>query len=155
MCLVGALPYVRGLFLFLFIAQVLGGITAAAICSAIFPGPLTVRTNLGGGTSVVQGLFIEIFLTVKLVFIIFMLAAEKHKGTFIAPIAIGLSLFITELTGKLHITLVIKSITILRCLFHQRFRQSCAVVRAICGNTSVPFLSLDLLGGTNPLDGRL
>jgi len=28
-----------------------------------------------------------------------MLAAEKHKGTFIAPIGIGLSLFIAELTG--------------------------------------------------------
>lgn len=98
MCLVGALPYLRGLFLF--IAQVLGGITAAAICSALFPGPLTVRTNLGGGTSVVQGLFIEMFLSAELVFTIFMLAAEKHKGTFIAPIGIGLSLFIAELTGK-------------------------------------------------------
>lgn len=97
MCLIGALPYVRGLFLT--IAQILGGITAAAICSALFPGPLTVRTNLGGGTSVVQGLFIEMFLSAELVFTIFMLAAEKHKGTFIAPIGIGLSLFIAELTG--------------------------------------------------------
>src|ERR1700712_187324 len=97
MCLVGALPYIRGLFLV--VAQILGGITAAAICSALFPGPLTVRTNLGGGTSVVQGLFIEMFLSAELVFTIFMLAAEKHKGTFIAPIGIGLSLFIAELTG--------------------------------------------------------
>lgn len=98
MCLVGALPYLRGIFLV--IAQILGGITAAAICSALFPGPLTVRTNLGGGTSVVQGLFIEMFLSAELVFTIFMLAAEKHKGTFIAPIGIGLSLFIAELTGR-------------------------------------------------------
>ncbi|KUJ14382.1 aquaporin [Mollisia scopiformis] len=97
MCLVGALPYIRGICLT--VAQILGGITAAAICSALFPGPLTVRTNLGGGTSVVQGLFIEMFLTAELVFTIFMLAAEKHKGTFIAPIGIGLSLFIAELTG--------------------------------------------------------
>lgn len=29
-----------------------------------------------------------------------MLAAEKHKGTFLAPIGIGLSLFIAELSGK-------------------------------------------------------
>lgn len=100
MCLVGALPYVRGLCLL--VAQILGGITAAAICSALFPGPLMVRTNLGGGTSVVQGLFIEMFLTAELVFTIFMLAAEKHKGTFIAPIGIGLSLFIAELTGRLY-----------------------------------------------------
>lgn len=98
MCLVGALPYFRGLLLFF--TQILGGITAAAICSALFPGDLTVRTSLGGGTTVVQGVFIEMFLTAELVFTIFMLAAEKHRGTFIAPIGIGLSLFIAELTGK-------------------------------------------------------
>ncbi|ESZ94199.1 hypothetical protein SBOR_5425 [Sclerotinia borealis F-4128] len=97
MCLVGALPYFRGLLLI--IAQILGGITAAAIVSCLFPGPITFRTSLGGGTSIVQGLFIEMFLTAELVFTIFMLAAEKHKGTFIAPIGIGLSLFIAELTG--------------------------------------------------------
>lgn len=97
MCLVGALPYIRGALLV--VSQILGGITAAAICSALFPGPLTVRTSLGGGTSVVQGLFIEMFLSAELVFTIFMLAAEKHKGTFIAPVGIGLSLFIAELTG--------------------------------------------------------
>jgi aquaporin related protein len=39
-------------------------------------------------------------LTVQLVFTIFMLAAEKHKGTFITPVGIGLSLFVAELTGK-------------------------------------------------------
>lgn len=42
------------------------------------------------------------FLTAQLVFTIFMLAAEKHKGTFIAPIGIGLSLFIAELSGTQH-----------------------------------------------------
>jgi aquaporin related protein len=98
MCLVGALPWIRGLFLI--VAQVVGGIAAAGICSALFPGPLTVRTTLGGGTSPTRGLFIEMFLTAELVFTIFMLAAEKHRGTFIAPIGIGLSLFVAELTGK-------------------------------------------------------
>src|SRR3982751_198700 len=39
------------------------------------------------------------FLTAQLVFTIFMLAAEKHRATFIAPIGIGLSLFIAELMG--------------------------------------------------------
>ncbi|APA07378.1 hypothetical protein SS1G_13045 [Sclerotinia sclerotiorum 1980 UF-70] len=97
MCLVGALPYLRGLFLF--IAQIVGGITAAALVSALFPGPITFRTTLGGGTSIVRGLFIEMFLTAQLALTIFMLAAEKHKGTFIAPIGIGLALFIAELTG--------------------------------------------------------
>ena len=36
----------------------------------------------------------------QLIFTIFMLAAEKHKGTFLAPVGIGLSLFIAELSGK-------------------------------------------------------
>lgn len=54
---------------------------------------MTVQTSLGGGTSVVQGLFIEMMLTAELVFTIFMLAAEKHKGTFIAPVGKLESLF--------------------------------------------------------------
>ena len=97
MVLVGALPPVRGLCLF--VAQILAGISSAAVVSCLFPGPLNVQTSLGGGASKVQGLFIEMFLTAELVFTIFMLAAEKHKGTFIAPVGIGLSLFIAELTG--------------------------------------------------------
>jgi predicted outer membrane lipoprotein len=39
------------------------------------------------------------FLTAQLVITIFMLAAEKHAATFIAPVGIGLSLFIAELMG--------------------------------------------------------
>lgn len=38
-------------------------------------------------------------MTAQLVITIFLLAAEKHKGTFLAPIGIGLSLFIAELAG--------------------------------------------------------
>ena len=38
-------------------------------------------------------------LTAELIFCIFMLAAEKHKATFLAPIGIGLALFIAELAG--------------------------------------------------------
>ena len=84
MCLIGALPWIRGV-LFFFV-QILGGITASGLVSAMFPGILNVRTSLGGGTTIVQGLFIEMLLTAELVFTIFMLAAEKHKGTFIAPV---------------------------------------------------------------------
>jgi len=83
----------------LFIAQILGGLTAAGLVHAMFPGNLNAQTTLGGGTSIVQGLFIEMMLTAELVFCIFMLAAEKHKGTFIAPVGIGLALFIAELVG--------------------------------------------------------
>ncbi|KAL8697191.1 MAG: hypothetical protein Q9224_002434 [Gallowayella concinna] len=97
LCLVGALPWTRGALLT--ISQILGGILSAGVVSALFPGPLNVRTALLPGTSLAQGLFIEMFLTAQLVFTILMLAAEKHKATFIAPVGIGLSLFIAELAG--------------------------------------------------------
>lgn len=58
MMLVGATGYVRGALIT--VAQLLGGIAASALVSAMLPGPLAVRTSLGGGTTVVQGLFIEV-----------------------------------------------------------------------------------------------
>jgi Major intrinsic protein len=99
LCLVGAVPFSRGGFVF--IAQMLGSMASAGVVAALFPGPLAVTTSLGGGTNLAQGLFIEMFLTAQLVFTILMLAAEKHKSTFLAPIGIGLSLFIAELGGLL------------------------------------------------------
>lgn len=79
-------------------------IASAPVINPIFTD-ITPHTNADGLTlrSITQGLFIEMFLTAELVFTIFMLAAEKHKGTFIAPIGIGLSLFIAELTGIGHL----------------------------------------------------
>jgi hypothetical protein len=97
MMIVGAVPYVRGGLVI--ISQVLGGIAAAALVKALTKGDINVRVSIGGGISVVQALFMEMFLTAMLVFAIFMLAAEKHKATFIAPIGIGLALFIAELFG--------------------------------------------------------
>ncbi|KAJ9608689.1 Aquaporin-1 [Cladophialophora chaetospira] len=97
LCLIGAVPFIRGALVF--IAQMFGAMAAAGIVKGLFPGPLAVSTSLSGGTSKAQGLFIEMFLTAQLVFTIFMLAAEKHKGTFLAPVGIGLSLFIAELGG--------------------------------------------------------
>ncbi|EIW72441.1 hypothetical protein TREMEDRAFT_16454, partial [Tremella mesenterica DSM 1558] len=97
MVLVGSITPVRGVLLSF--SQILGGITGAAIIQAITPGTLNVRTTLGGGTSVAQGLFIEMFLTALLMLAILLLAAEKHAATFIAPIGIGLALFIAELLG--------------------------------------------------------
>ncbi|CAD6505135.1 BgTH12-00630 [Blumeria graminis f. sp. triticale] len=78
MTLVGAIPVVR---------------------AVLFPTPLNVRTSLSHGVSLVQGLFIEAILTAELVFTIFMLANEKHRATFLAPIGIGLALFIAQLVG--------------------------------------------------------
>ena len=97
MALIGAVTWTRaGL---IFISQIIGAIAASGVVYGLYPGPMNVSTGLAGGTSVVQGLFIEMFLTSLLVFTIFMLAAEKHKGTFLAPIGIGLSLFVAELAG--------------------------------------------------------
>lgn len=97
MALIGAVGWTRAGLVFL--GQILGAICSSAVVSALFPSALDVSTTLGGNTSIVQGLFIEMFLTAMLVFTIFMLAAEKHKGTFLAPIGIGLALFVAELSG--------------------------------------------------------
>jgi aquaporin rerated protein, other eukaryote len=58
MMVVGAVSYLRGGLII--IAQILGGIAASGLVSCMLPGPLQVRTELGGGTTVVQGLFIEV-----------------------------------------------------------------------------------------------
>ncbi|KAF1832583.1 aquaporin-like protein [Decorospora gaudefroyi] len=80
-------------------AQISGSIFASFLVSVLFPTEFNVRTTLGEGTSLAQGVFIEAVLTAELVFTIFMLAKEKHKATFIAPVGIGLALFIAELVG--------------------------------------------------------
>jgi aquaporin related protein len=97
LCLVGGMPPLRGVFVFA--AQLVGGIAAAGVVSALFPGDLNVGTRLGGGASISQGLFIEMFLTAQLVFVIIMLAVVKHKSTFLAPVGIGLTFFVTEMIG--------------------------------------------------------
>ncbi|KAF2786591.1 aquaporin-like protein [Melanomma pulvis-pyrius CBS 109.77] len=97
LALVGAIDWFKaGLLIF---SQIIAGIAAAGVVSALFPGPLTVRTSLNDDTSVIRGLFIEMLLTAELIFCIFMLAAEKHKATFLAPVGIGLALFIAEMAG--------------------------------------------------------
>ncbi|RDW91489.1 aquaporin-like protein [Coleophoma crateriformis] len=95
MVLVGAIPPVRAIFLLF--AQVAGGIAASGMVLGLFPTQFNVRTTLSAETSLVQGVFIEAILTAELVFTIFMLAKEKHKATFIAPVGIGLALFIAEM----------------------------------------------------------
>ncbi|KAH8685598.1 aquaporin-like protein [Tricladium varicosporioides] len=97
MVLVGAIPVVRAVCLFF--AQIVGAIAASGMVLGLFPTQLNVRTTLAGGASLVQGVFIEAILTAELVFTIFMLAKEKHKATFIAPVGIGLALFIAEMVG--------------------------------------------------------
>lgn len=93
------MPILRGLLVFP--SQLVGGIAAAGVVSALFPGPLNCATRLGGGTSISQGLFIEMFLTAQLVIVIIMLAVVKHKATYLAPVGIGVAFFVCEMIGIL------------------------------------------------------
>ncbi|KAL0930366.1 aquaporin [Colletotrichum truncatum] len=95
--LCGGLPIIRGLLILP--TQLVAGIVAAGLASAIFPGHLAVDTVLDGGTNTAQGFFIELALTAQLIFVILMLAVEKHRSTFLAPVGIGVAFFLSELVG--------------------------------------------------------
>ena len=97
MLMVRSIGYVRAILLL--ISQLAGAIFSSYLVSVLFPTSFNVRTTLSGTTSLAQGVFIEAILTAELVFTIFMLAKEKHKATFMAPIGIGMALFVAELVG--------------------------------------------------------
>ena len=78
MLLCRALSPIRAFLLFA--AQMAGSIFASFLVKVLFPTNFNVRTTLGQGTSLAQGTMIEAVLTAELVFTIFMLAKEKHKG---------------------------------------------------------------------------
>lgn len=96
--MVGGFPIARAAIVI--VAQILGATAAAGLVQVMFPGPLAVETTLGGGATAVQGFFIELFLTCELVFVILMMAVEKHSATVSAPVTIGLALFLAHLVGK-------------------------------------------------------
>mgnify|MGYP005989414045 CR=1 FL=1 len=79
--------------------QFVAGIAAAAVTDGLLPGSLGVANTLGDGTSVVRGLFIEMFLTAQLVLTVYFLAVEKHRATFLAPIGIGMAVFVAHICG--------------------------------------------------------
>ncbi|GAA6004801.1 uncharacterized protein JCM10292_002519 [Rhodotorula paludigena] len=97
MLLVGALSPIRAAIVV--VAQIVGGIAGSAIIYGLLPGTLNVRTTLAEGVSPGRGLCIEMFMTALLMLTVLLLAAEKHKGTFLAPLPIGLSLFLAELVS--------------------------------------------------------
>ena len=99
MVLSGALPPIRGAVLLP--AQLIASMVAGGLVSCMFPFDIRgVNTTLAPGVSIAQGVFIEMFLTCELIFAVLMLAAEKSKDTFIAPIGIGLALLVAEFAGK-------------------------------------------------------
>lgn len=145
------MPALRGLLVFP--AQLVAGIAAAGVVSALFPGPLNCSTRLGGGASISQGLFIEMFLTAQLVLVIIMLAVVKHKSTYLAPVGIGLTFFVCELVGTSPSPLAPSSSTSsnkpsTRRLLHRRLPQPRPLPRPGRHQPQFPWLPLDLLGGT-------
>lgn len=98
----GQLSWVRTAFLVP--AQLVASMCAGGLVEAMFAGGgvrvAAATTTLAAGTSVAQGLFIEMFMTAELVFVVLMLAVEKSRDTFIAPVGIGLALLVAELAGE-------------------------------------------------------
>ncbi|PVH77953.1 aquaporin-like protein, partial [Cadophora sp. DSE1049] len=97
MALIGAITWARCVLLC--VAQTVATIAASYMVYGLFNGGLNTGTTLGGGTSPAQGVVIEMLLTAQLTFVIFMLAAEHHAATYLAPLGIGLSYFVAELVG--------------------------------------------------------
>lgn len=65
----------------------------------MLPGKLQAENSLGTGISQGQGFVAEMILTAMLMGTILMLAVEKHRGTFMAPLGIGLALLLIHLAG--------------------------------------------------------
>lgn len=98
MSLAGQLPWKRAAILAP--TQIVACICAGGVVKGIFPGDISmINTTLNPKVSIAQGLFAEMFFTSYLVFVVLMLAAEKSKDTFLAPVGIGLALFVAEIPG--------------------------------------------------------
>lgn len=97
--LVGVLTTRRAVILF--IAQILGGIAGAALILGLTPtnSVQQVTTTLQPGINIAQGFLIEMLLTSILVFSVLMLAVEKHRATYLAPVGIGLTILACHLFG--------------------------------------------------------
>jgi hypothetical protein len=81
-------------------AQLLGAVAAAFAVKHIIPSDdVLFGVKLATGVTVAQGFFLEMITTFELVITILMLAGEKTKATFLAPLAIGLALFIAHLAA--------------------------------------------------------
>ena len=121
MLLCRALSPIRAFLLFS--AQILGSIFSSYLVSVLFPTSFNVRTTLGQGTSLAQGTLIEAVLTAELVFTIFMLAKEKHKG--MSPTFLTSGSTLTCSTSDFHCARRYRSCPLhrrtCRCLLHWWF----------------------------------
>lgn len=99
LCLAGGVPWLRGAVVVPM--QLLGAIFAGVVVKALNPYDIAnVNTSLAPNVSPAQGFVFEVILTAQLVFVILMLAVEKHKASFIAPLGIGLALFVAQIAGE-------------------------------------------------------
>lgn len=166
------MPVVRGAIYIP--TQLLAGICAGAVAGAIVPGDIaTTQTTLADGMSIAQGVFLEMvscsrslavlapdaderqFLTSLLLITILMLACEKGKQTFVAPIGIGMSLFVTQIAGVSSLLLSHLSSAHMRTgLLHRRLSQPSQILRSMCCSSQVSRLPLDLLGWSSAWRAR-
>lgn len=80
------------------IVQLLAAICAAALVSALTPGPLLVANGLASNVSRSRGVFIEAFLTAQFVLAVFLLCRPPRPHPFAAA-GVALSLFMAHMTG--------------------------------------------------------
>lgn len=83
--------------LFHWVAQMIAGMAASGAVSAITPGPILFENGLGLGCSKSRGVFLEMFGTSFLCITVIMTAIEKRASNNVAPLPIGISLFIIHL----------------------------------------------------------
>ncbi|KAG8998803.1 hypothetical protein FRB94_006651 [Tulasnella sp. JGI-2019a] len=86
--LIGTIGLIR--WTLYYAAQLAGVIVVAVVIQALLPSPLASNATPGRMTSDAQAVFIEMFITSVLVF---MLAARKRHSTPFAPVGVGPTLF--------------------------------------------------------------
>ncbi|KXT08896.1 hypothetical protein AC579_8462 [Pseudocercospora musae] len=81
--------------------QLLAGVTAAAVVRIVLPiGDIgRVYTALTPGTSIAQGLFLEMLLTSLLVIVAIIFVPRTGALSFMAPLGIGIALFVGIFAG--------------------------------------------------------
>lgn len=80
-------------------AEFAAGLTAAAMVQVMFPKYLRADVQLSPGTSSTQGLFIETVLSAQVILAVLFIKSDKSTAARLAPISIGLALFVDVLTG--------------------------------------------------------
>ena len=81
------------------VTEIVGGITGAGFLHLLTPGPLLGLNAVSDRITLAQAVFLEMFLILPLILTVLFLAVEKSRTTFLAPVAIGLAVFLAHLVG--------------------------------------------------------